>query len=154
MPGPRVQTSGAQLSPGQAAYVLERLVADRRISQGEVNRYVAEMGREIKELEARLQRLRSVQGGGTTQATRRRTRGNGATTPARTAAPAPASAPAKRKRRARKLSAEEIASRQLQGRYLSLIRRIPANKRAQYKKLASEKGREAAIKEMKAAVGK
>ena len=85
MPRPRVQTSAGHLSPGQAVYVLERLVADRRISQGEVNRYVAQMGREIKDLEARLQRLRSVQGGGTAQTTRRRARGNGATKPARTA---------------------------------------------------------------------
>jgi uncharacterized protein YbjQ (UPF0145 family) len=47
------------------------------------------------------------------------------------------------------VSAETLASRQLQGRYLALIRQIPAQKRAQYAKTAKEKGREAAIKEMR-----
>lgn len=149
MPRPRVQTSGTPLSPGQAAYVLERLVADRRISKSEVNRYVAEMAREIKELEARLQNLRSVSDAAA-PAARRPRRGNGATAKKARAV----TAPAKRRQRAGKLTPEMIESRKLQGRYLSLIRRIPANKRAQYKKLASEKGRETAIREMKAAVGK
>ena len=74
--------------------------------------------------------------------------------PASASAAAPAAAPAKaakaakgRKRRST-LSPEQLASRQLQGRYLALIRQIPANKRGQYAKTAKEKGREAAIKEM------
>jgi hypothetical protein len=46
------------------------------------------------------------------------------------------------------LTPEQLASRQLQGRYLGLIRQIPANKRASYQKTAKERGREAAIKEM------
>ncbi|HEY6140604.1 MAG TPA: hypothetical protein VI670_22850, partial [Thermoanaerobaculia bacterium] len=52
------------------------------------------------------------------------------------------------------LTPEQLASRQLQGRYLGLIRQIPANKRGQYQKTAKEKGREAAIKEMQGALGK
>jgi O6-methylguanine-DNA--protein-cysteine methyltransferase len=53
-----------------------------------------------------------------------------------------------RKRRSSKITAEQLASRQLQGRYLGLIRQIPASKRGTYQKIAKEKGREAAIKEM------
>ena len=55
--------SSSPMSHGQAAYVLDRLIAERRVSQGDVNRYVSEMGREISDLEARLQRLREAHGG-------------------------------------------------------------------------------------------
>jgi O6-methylguanine-DNA--protein-cysteine methyltransferase len=58
----------------------------------------------------------------------------------------------KRKRRSAKLSSEQLASRQLQGRYLGLIRQIPASQRARYKKIVKDKGREAAIKELQSAV--
>ena len=71
------------------------------------------------------------------------------------AAPAAAAAPAKRGRKRRSaITPEQLASRQLQGRYLALVRQIPANKRAQYAKTAKEKGREAAIKEMQDAIKK
>jgi hypothetical protein len=49
---------------------------------------------------------------------------------------------------------EVLASRQLQGRYLALIRRMPEGKRKKYAKTAKEKGREAAIKEMTRALKK
>ena len=73
------------------------------------------------------------------------------------AAAAPAARGAKRGRRRRRRSAitpEQLASRQLQGRYLGLIRQIPASRRGQYQKIAKDKGREAAIKEMQGALGK
>jgi len=44
------------LSPDRPAYVIDRLVADRRISAGEINRYVSDMHREINDLEQRLPR--------------------------------------------------------------------------------------------------
>jgi O6-methylguanine-DNA--protein-cysteine methyltransferase len=58
----------------------------------------------------------------------------------------------KRRRRAVKLSGPQLASRKLQGRYLGLIRQIPATQRSRYSKIAKDKGREAAIKEMQSAV--
>jgi len=42
----------------------------------------------------------------------------------------------------------------LRGRYLGLIRQIPANKRGQYQKIAKDSGREAAINAMKSAVNR
>jgi hypothetical protein len=36
----------------------------------------------------------------------------------------------------------------LQGRYLSLVRRFPANRRPGFARIAKERGREAAIREM------
>ena len=182
MPRPRSsQQSTTTLSPGQANYVLERMVADRRISPGEIYRYLSDINREISSLEQRLNALRGAAGHGaysagtgtgTAAPARRRgrrpgrPRGSGTAAAAGTAAPAaggakrrgrPPGRPAGtgtaagggKKRRGRSaLSPEQLASRQLQGRYLGLIRQIPANKRAPYQKTAKERGREAAIKEM------
>jgi hypothetical protein len=178
---------------------LERLIADRRVSPGEVSRYVSDMHREISDLETRLNTLRthagastgsgtgSGSGGGTGTGTggafgaRRgpgrppgRPAGTGVTASGKrrgrppgsknvaSAAPAAStgtgdagSAPTtgKRRRRAR-ITPEQLASRQLQGRYLGLIRQIPANKRGQYQKIAKDSGREAAINAMKSAVNR
>ncbi|HEX9982319.1 MAG TPA: hypothetical protein VGF69_03565 [Thermoanaerobaculia bacterium] len=52
------------------------------------------------------------------------------------------------------ITAEQLASRQLQGRYLALVRQFSENRRGQYAKLAKEKGREAAIKDMQDALKK
>lgn len=177
MPRPRTQTSGMTISPGQATYVLERLVAERRISPGEIYRYLTDINREISSLEQRLSALRgaagSSGGGAAAPARRGRRRGRPPGRPGRPGRPpgkrgpgrppsastaAAAAAPPAGRRRGRPpgggkkrraaLTPEQAASRQLQGRYLGLIRQIPANKRGQYQKTAKEKGREAAIKEM------
>jgi hypothetical protein len=185
------------MSHGQAAYVLDRLIADRRISPSEVSRYVSDMHREISDLETRLQTLRThagqstgagtssgggsstgggfgarrgrppgrPPGSGVTASGKRRGRPPGSKNVASAAssassapsggATAAASAPAagKRRRRAR-ITPEQLASRQLQGRYLGLIRQIPANRRGQYQKIAKDSGREAAINAMKSAVNR
>ena len=128
------------LTPGQASYVLERLMSDRRVTQGEVNRYLADMQREIGDLERRLDNLRAAAGKAVGRV--------------REAGASAAAVLVGRKRRRANITPEQRASRQLQGRYLGLIRQIPASKRNQYKKIAQEKGREAAIKEMVSVLGK
>ena len=165
MPRPRQSASSPGLSSGQASYVIDRMISDRRVSPGEIIRYVNEMQREIDELEKRLQSLRAAAGGGTgggmpaAAPARRRGRPPGSRNRAKAAAPA-AAAPAggakggRRRRRRSAITAEQLASRQLQGRYLGLIRQIPASRRGQYQKTAKEKGREAAIKEMQSTLGK
>jgi hypothetical protein len=139
------QVSPARISPGQAAYVLERLISDRRISMGEVNRYLSRMDGEIEELEQRLERLRGINGASAAPSTQSRSR-RGAKAGAGAARGAKAAKSTPRKRR--RVTPEQLASRQLQGRYLALVRRYPANRRAHFAKVAKERGREAAIKEM------
>ena len=179
MPRPRLNVPAPQLSAGQAAYVLERLIAERRISAAEVNRCVSDMHREISDLESRLQMLRSSAGAAGSERERRRGctprpsartsagrppgsgrrpgrppgSGRKAAAPAAASAPAAAVAPRKRRRRSR-ITAEQLASRQLQGRYLGLIRQIPASKRGQFQKIAKDRGREAAINEMRSVLKK
>jgi len=163
VPRPRQPQSSPQLSSGQASYVIDRMIGDRRVSPGEILRYVNEMQHEIDQLEQRLQSLRAAAGGGggsyaAAAAPRRRGRPPGSRNRAKAAAPAAVSGGGKKtggkRRRRSAITAEQLASRQLQGRYLGLIRQIPASKRGQYQKTAKEKGREAAIKEMQNALGK
>jgi hypothetical protein len=183
VPRPRLNAPAPELSGGQASYVLDRLIADRRISPGEVSRYVSDMHREISDLESRLQTLRAHAGasssssgttsGSTTGARRGRPPGRppgsgkrrgrppgsgrkaaAAASPAAAASAPQATGGVKRRRRRSAITAEQLASRQLQGRYLGLIRQIPASRRGQYQKIAKERGREAAINEMKSAVNR
>lgn len=143
-------SSGHVLSPGQASYVLDRLIGDRRITRADINRYVEEMKREISVLEQRLASLREATGDAISRAFhavmpgKRRGRPPGSGTKAGGGA----------KRARAKITPEQLASRKLQGRYLGLIRQIPASRRSQYQKIAKERGREAAIKEMTSALNK
>lgn len=148
MPRPKRRAPRQQLTPGQAAYVLQRLVRDRKISAAELNRYVSDLGQEIKDLENRLAALRAAHAAGPVAAgaaapVRRRRRVRKA---AAAAAPAKAAKAGKRAKAA--ITPEQLASRQLQGRYLGLVRQFSVNRRAYYAKVAKDRGREAAIKEM------
>jgi O6-methylguanine-DNA--protein-cysteine methyltransferase len=112
------------LTHSQALYVIDRLVADRKISAAQVAKIRDAMAAEIRELEARLSRLRG--------AASERSR--------------PALARARTPGRGGQLSAATQASRRLQGQYLNLIRRIPAGQRARYKQIAQNQGREEAVR--------
>ena len=175
MPRPRRQSSGT-LSPGQAQYVLDRLLRDRRVTSSDVDRYVADMNSEISELEQRLHRLKEAAGpalaavagiaagaaGAAVVRRARRGRPPGRRGPGRppgrpraAESTAPEGGEPKRGRRRRsKITPEQLASRQLQGRYLALVRRFTAGRRAYYAKVAKDRGRESAIKEMQQELGK
>lgn len=209
MARPRKDASSppSKLSSGQASYVLDRLIKERRVSQSDISRYVTEMSREISDLEERLKHLYDAVGGAaasaassiaaaavsTVNAVRGRKPGRPAGsgrgpgrppgsgrgpgrppgTPGRKPGRPPASASAgmsgsdegssaatagassaKRGRKRAAITSEQLASRQLQGRYLALVRRFPASRRATFARTAKEKGREAAIKEMQDAMPK
>jgi len=102
------------------------------------------MHQEIVDLEQRLHALRIAAAG--TTASRASAASGVVSTPAVTP---------RRRRRARKTASPEVqASRELQGRYVSLIRQIPKYKRRQYQQIAKKRGREAAVTEMRRALGK
>jgi len=113
----------APLTPSQALYVVDRLVAERRVSAALIERLRSEMASEIARLEERLAALRG------------RAKDVWATD---------ASASTRQE-----LSAATRASRRLQGQYLNLIRRVPANQRARFRRIAQSEGRERAITEMR-----
>lgn len=129
-----------QLTPAQAHYVLVQAVADRKLSYNDIVSYLARIQDEVRELEARLEQLRAA-------------------APPVVAAP-PAEKPADdarpkaaraRHRAPKPITPKRRASMKLQGQYLGLLQRVPEAKKAEIKKIAQEKGREAAIKQMRAA---
>jgi hypothetical protein len=129
------QPSRRRVTAGEASYVLDRLIDERRISTHDVERIVAEMHREIADLERRLASLRDVAGlGRPKHRAGAGTRAENLTT-----------------HRRRHVTPELAMSRRVQGEYMGLIRHLRGEERARVKKLAAERGREAAIKAMRAA---
>lgn len=131
---PRGRRPGSKISASDAHQFLQHLIREGKVLASDIGRYL-----EIRKLEERLAALR----GGTGRRPGRPPGGGNAQ-----------KAAGGRKRRKRRLSAKGLASRQLQGRYLGLIRQIPASQRSKYTKIAKEKNREAAIKEMQSALNK
>lgn len=124
----RQESAGSGLTPGQALYVVDRLMRERKVSARDVTRMASEMEREIADLEQRLAMLRSDR----------------------------ASASGRRgaKKASRSVNPAVAASRRLQGEYMGLMRHITGRERARIKKIAAEQGREAAVKEMRSTVGR
>ena len=135
---PRGRRPGWNISASDAHEVLQHMIREGKVLASDIGRYL-----EIRKLEERLAALR----GG-------RARRRGRPAASGTAAAATSKAGGTGKRRKRRLTAKGLASRQLQGRYLGLIRQIPASQRGKYKKIAQEKNREAAIREMQSALNK
>lgn len=149
-PMPAKAKAVSAISGGQAQYVLRRLIEERRITAKDVERHAGEMQREIAALEERLRMLREVADEAPVGRGRRRERDG---TSSEEAAE-PRRRRKGRRRRKQNLSPERRAALQLQGRYMALIRKIPARKQSQYKKLLRTKGKEAAIKAMQQATSK
>ena len=117
------------VTDGQASYVLDRLVTERRIAPSDITRYLAELPAEIRSLEALLRSLRGEEASSSPLRTQRRPRGVGRSRPT--------------SRRA------EGNGKALGGMYGGLIRRIPAAEQQQYVDIKNTKGIEAAISAMR-----
>lgn len=139
-----------QIPPGEAVFILETMILDGRINPKMLDEYRRRYLDEISSIEARLARLRDL---------------SGPALPAVLGAAVAAAAPsvtravrraapkvgAKIRKAAAKLTPERIKARELQGRYLGLMRQIPRNvvKQRFGKDAIKEKGKEAIIEEMK-----
>lgn len=134
MPRGRRSNPTQDITPDQAHYILGRLIEDKRVSSAEVRGYVRGVQDEIRQLQERLEQLRGATGRSTGPVARRG-----------------AAAPAPKKRRS--ITPEQLASRQLQGQYMSLIRQFPPEKRDRFKQISKSEGREAAVRKMKSELG-
>jgi len=111
------------LSQGQSQYILERLIAEGRVTPGDVARYLAEIQNEICQLETRLRALR------------------GANEPAHHIEPARERREKKPSHRGRAVS----AGKALGGTYGGLIRRVPKSEQPYYHAIKARDGIRAAI---------
>ena len=127
------------VTAGQAQWIIERLLADRRISPQDIRRYVADMGREIEDLERRLASLREAAGSGP------------AASPApRTAAPAAKNG----RRRVGRPKKRPGHPRGIAGTLEVLLRSIPTAEHAAIAAIRANQGIKAAISAARAAVKK
>jgi hypothetical protein len=128
-----------QVTPGQAKWILERLIAERRISSAEVQTILSDMGDEIVDLERRLAALR----GAST---------NAPVAPHNARSPSPA---APRRHPAARGRAQVVGHpRGIAGTLAVLLRSIPAAEHAAIAAIRADKGIKAAIAAAKTAVKK
>jgi hypothetical protein len=125
------------VTPGQAQWVVERLLAERRISAKDVSQCLDGMQGEIRDVERRLTSLREAAGSGPV------------------ASPAPRSEPIPSKIRKRKGERRTKASghpRGIAGTLAVLLRSIPAAEHAAIQAIHADQGIQAAIKAARIAV--
>lgn len=125
------------VTAGQAQWIIERLLADRRISQQDVQRYVADMSREIQDLERRLASLREAAGNAPV-----------ASPPPRTMTPKTG------KRRPGRPKKRSGHPRGIAGTLAVLLRSIPAAEHAAIAAIRANQGIKAAISAARAAFKK
>jgi hypothetical protein len=127
------------VTPGQAQWIVERMIAERRISAADVRSILANMGEEIAKLERRLAALREARGD------------------APVGLQAPRSEPPTRKTRKRRRGRRTKATghpRGIFGTLVVLLRSIPATEHAAIQAIRADQGIRAAIKAAQAAVKK
>ena len=127
------------VTPGQAQWVLERLLAERRISATDVSQCLDDMHGEIRDIEQRLARLREAAGSGPV------------------VSPAPRSAPVAPKARRRRGGRRTKASghpRGIAGTLAVLLRSIPAAEHAAIQAIRADQGIQAAIKAARIAMSR
>lgn len=130
MPRP---TKVPALTASQARYILEKLIDEKTVTAADIRRHVSGMWEEMNALEKRIAELRGIASNVHPIRAAKRTASRVASSVTRTG------------RKARRVSAEVMASRKLQGQYIAAIRRVPKSQRAKYAKIAKEEGREKAI---------
>jgi hypothetical protein len=131
-----IRDAAMQVTPGQAQWIVERLIADRRITSAEVQAILSSMGEEIADLERRLAALR------------------GAAAQAPVASPVAPRAAAPLKTRKRPARGKKGHPRGIAGTLAVLLRSIPAAEHAAIAAIRANKGIKAAISAARAAVKK
>ena len=135
------------LTPGELRYILDKALAERRLTDAVITSYLADLNNEISGIERRLAALRAA--GGTTRPDRSSAPKRGRrTAPRAQTTPAP---PAKRRPRA---TAKNTTSQKLQGQYIGFLRQLPLKERPKYQEIARTQGREQAIVAIRKALGK
>jgi Arc/MetJ-type ribon-helix-helix transcriptional regulator len=124
------------VSPAQAQWIVERLIADRRISAAEVRSLLSGLEQEIRDIEQRLSGLRDAAG------------------PTAVASPAPRSGAPAAKVRKREGRRKKGHPRGIAGTLAVLLRSIPAAEHAAIGAIRADKGIKAAINAARAAMRK
>ena len=120
--------STVAVTPAQAQWIVERLIADRRVSAADVRGLLSDLGQEIADIEQRLSTLREASGSPSV------------------ASPAPRSEAPAAKTRKRQSRKKKGHPRGIAGTLAVLLRSIPAAQHAAIAAIRADKGIKAAIK--------
>jgi hypothetical protein len=144
------------VTPGQATYVINRLLAERRLTTSDVQHYLDELHREIATTEQRLTQLRALAPHASTPSNTTRTtskRDQQEIASNTIASNTIASNTAKRRKR-RRFSPATRAQQQLQGRYMGYLRQLPSHLKPRFHAINASHGITAAITALKNHLGK
>lgn len=119
-----------QLTPAQAQYVLQRLIAQGRVREAQVKAVLNGRSQEIATLREQLAALEGM-GGGASRRGGRRAAGGGR-------------GPVRRRRVS--ISPKVRALRRLQGKYMGYVRRLKPAEKARVRAVREKQGMQAAIK--------
>lgn len=140
-----------QVPPAEAAFILEALMRDGRLDSNTLGEYRGRFNQEIASLEARLAHLRELSGAVAPAVVRAAAAAPAITRAAKRVAPKAAKAvkPAAKQASAQ-VTPERARTRELQGRYLGLMHRVPKTVMKQRfgKDAIAKKGKEAVLAEM------
>jgi len=115
------------MTPAESHYVLQTLLAQRKVRESQINAVLSGRTKEIATLRERLAALEGIPG-----ASRGKGRGR-------------AKAPAAR-RRSVKISPKVRALRRLQGKYMGYVRRLKPAEKARVREVREKQGMQAAIR--------
>jgi Arc/MetJ-type ribon-helix-helix transcriptional regulator len=130
------KTTEVAISPAQAHWIVERLIADRRISAADVRSILSELDQEIADIERRLSSLREAAGQGSM------------------ASSGPRSEPPAAKTRKRAGRMKKGHPRGIAGTLAVLLRSIPAAEHAAIAAIRANRGIKAAIEAARSAMKK
>ena len=116
-----------RMTPAESHYVLQTLLAQRKVRESQVNAVLGGRKKEIATLRERLAALEGIPG-----APRGKSRGR-------------AKGPAAR-RRSVKISPKVRALRRLQGKYMGYVRRLKPAEKARVREVREKQGMQAAIR--------
>jgi hypothetical protein len=143
------------VTPGQAAYVIDRLISERRLTTADVRHYLDELHREISTTEERLAQLRAAIAPHTTVVASHtgteRQRSSNAVASNNLSSNTTASNTTPRKRR---FSPGMRAQQQLQGRYAGYLRQLAAHIKPRFQAIKARDGITAAITALRDHLGK
>ena len=117
-----------RMTPAESHYVLQTLLAQRKIRQSQVSAVLGGRTKEIANLRERLAALEGIRSGGSTKKGRR-----------------PAAA-GRARRRSVTISPKVRALRRLQGKYMGYVRRLKPAEKARVREVREKQGMQAAIR--------
>lgn len=116
-----------RMTPAESHYVLQTLLAQRKVRQSQVAAVLGGRAKEIASLRERLADLEGIQGGSGKRG------------------PRPAAARPGRRRNVR-ISPKVRALRRLQGKYMGYVRRLKPAEKARVREVREKQGMQAAIR--------